>query len=341
MATFILKSIASGAVFGAALTAAGVYSPSIIIGQMYFTNFHMLKAFIAASASSAIAILFAQRNSNSNCKPRLARSINLFSTYDGNILGGLLLGFGMTLTGACPGTVLPQVATSVSSGPFVLLGGVLGGILWSGYGKQFLVQQTKDPLGKPKPQSPITIHQQLGISESSGLITYEVLCLSILGAATLFAPEGGKALVPPILGGLFIGFSQLTSLVLTANTLGVSTAYEQIGDFFWWLWSSFSALTHKQNITATPNVTSTALVLGTLLGSWTLSRTINIPETTEIKVPILRALIGGSLLTFGGRLAGGCTSGHGISGMSLLSTSSFISVAAMFIGGMGLAALLG
>jgi hypothetical protein len=67
--------------------------------------------------------------------------MNIFGTYDGNILGGLLLGFGMTLTGACPGTVLPQVVTSVSSGPLVLLGGVLGGILWSGFGKRLLVQK--------------------------------------------------------------------------------------------------------------------------------------------------------------------------------------------------------
>jgi hypothetical protein len=47
------KSLASGALFGAAITAAGVYSPAVITGQMNFTDFHMLKVFIAASASSA------------------------------------------------------------------------------------------------------------------------------------------------------------------------------------------------------------------------------------------------------------------------------------------------
>jgi uncharacterized membrane protein YedE/YeeE len=51
-------------------------------------------------------------------------------------------------------------------------------------------------------------------------------------------------------------------------------------------------------------------------------------------------VVGGVLLTIGSRIAGGCTSGHGISGMSLLSVSSFISVGAMFAGGMGLAAIL-
>jgi hypothetical protein len=53
MSIFILRSVVSGVIFGAALTAAGVYSPSVIVGQMHLTNFHMLKTFLAASASSA------------------------------------------------------------------------------------------------------------------------------------------------------------------------------------------------------------------------------------------------------------------------------------------------
>jgi hypothetical protein len=48
-----LRSIAAGATFGAAVTAAGVFSPAVIIGQLRLEDFHMLKAFIAASASSA------------------------------------------------------------------------------------------------------------------------------------------------------------------------------------------------------------------------------------------------------------------------------------------------
>jgi hypothetical protein len=53
MSTTALKSVASGAIFGAAVTAAGVYSPSVIIAQMKLEDFHMMKAFVAASASSA------------------------------------------------------------------------------------------------------------------------------------------------------------------------------------------------------------------------------------------------------------------------------------------------
>jgi uncharacterized protein len=43
---------------------------------------------------------------------------------------------------------------------------------------------------------------------------------------------------------------------------------------------------------------------------------------------------GGILMAFGARLAGGCTSGHGISGAAQLSVSSWISLICFFIGGM-------
>ena len=45
------------------------------------------------------------------------------------------------------------------------------------------------------------------------------------------------------------------------------------------------------------------------------------------------ALIGGILLGFGSRWAGGCTSGHGISGTMQLALSSWISAICFFVGG--------
>ena len=38
-------------------------------------------------------------------------------------------------------------------------------------------------------------------------------------------------------------------------------------------------------------------------------------------------------MLFGARMAGGCTSGHGISGFGLLYTNSIITVAFIFVGG--------
>lgn len=52
--------------------------------------------------------------------------------------------------------------------------------------------------------------------------------------------------------------------------------------------------------------------------------------------PWLYAL-GGFLMIAGARTAGGCASGHGLSGMARLSLASVITVAGMFIGGIGAA----
>ncbi|MBN2720935.1 MAG: YeeE/YedE family protein [Proteobacteria bacterium] len=52
------------------------------------------------------------------------------------------------------------------------------------------------------------------------------------------------------------------------------------------------------------------------------------------------AAIGGVILGFGSRWAGGCTSGHGISGTMQLAVSSWISAVCFFIGGVAAARLL-
>jgi uncharacterized membrane protein YedE/YeeE len=56
------------------------------------------------------------------------------------------------------------------------------------------------------------------------------------------------------------------------------------------------------------------------------------------RVPV--AFAAGFIMLFGARIAGGCTSGHGISGMAQLSVGSTLAVAAMFAGGILTATLM-
>jgi uncharacterized membrane protein YedE/YeeE len=55
---------------------------------------------------------------------------------------------------------------------------------------------------------------------------------------------------------------------------------------------------------------------------------------------VIVALLGGIFLGFGARWAGGCTSGHGISGTLQLAVSSWISAICFFIGGILMAQFL-
>ena len=52
------------------------------------------------------------------------------------------------------------------------------------------------------------------------------------------------------------------------------------------------------------------------------------------------AFVGGIIIIIGARMAGGCTSGHGLSGGMQLSTSGWIFMAAMFAGGVPTALML-
>ncbi|MEZ6015485.1 MAG: YeeE/YedE thiosulfate transporter family protein [Planctomycetota bacterium] len=49
------------------------------------------------------------------------------------------------------------------------------------------------------------------------------------------------------------------------------------------------------------------------------------------------AVLGGALVLFGARLAGGCTSGHGITGTMQFAVSSWVTLAAIFVGGIAAA----
>lgn len=48
----MFDSFLSGAAFGAALAATGMYHPAVIISQMKLENWHMVQTFLTASGAS-------------------------------------------------------------------------------------------------------------------------------------------------------------------------------------------------------------------------------------------------------------------------------------------------
>ncbi|TVY93505.1 hypothetical protein LAWI1_G000772 [Lachnellula willkommii] len=342
MSTLIAK-LAAGTVFGAALTASGVYSPWIIISQMRLEDFHMLQAFLTASAISAILMVTARKLGISQCPPPSPSTLGWFnghamSSIDGNILGGVLLGLGMTLTGACPGTVLVQVASGVRSGYLAMVGGVLGGAIYAQLAPYLSIPTVPTEERKQN----LTVFQHFNMKESQALLVYDGLCAVMVFLAASSTVSAANILVNPIVGGVLIGCGQAASLALTGNAVGVSTAYGQLIRLVQWMLKRSQSSTQNEVKEPMPALTSIAFAIGIVSGAAMVNRAYSaaIPGG-EISIPALRAIVGGVLMVFGARLAGGCTSGHGISGMSTLSISSFITVASIFAGGITLAAILG
>ncbi|MBN2070464.1 MAG: YeeE/YedE family protein [Candidatus Krumholzibacteriota bacterium] len=82
-----------------------------------------------------------------------------------------------------------------------------------------------------------------------------------------------------------------------------------------------------------------SLLSGDFQLRWVPSRWISVFGPAPVP-RVIMAVIGGIFLGFGARWAGGCTSGHGISGTLQLALSSWISAVCFFVGGIAAAFLL-
>jgi hypothetical protein len=117
--TAVLVGLAMGTGFGFALEKSRVFEPGMIVGQMQLRNFIMLKIFLTAVATGAVVLAALNGFGLAALYPKP-------TLYGADTLGGALLGAGIALAGACPGTVLAQVGVGYRDAIFTLLGGIAG-----------------------------------------------------------------------------------------------------------------------------------------------------------------------------------------------------------------------
>jgi uncharacterized protein len=116
---YIVTGLLMGFVFGWALEKSRVFEPGMIVGQMQLRNFIMLKVFLSAVATGLVVIALLYGFGYAKLYPK-----DLY--YTAVIVGGLMLGAGITLSGACPGTVLAQAGAGYRDAWFTILGGIAG-----------------------------------------------------------------------------------------------------------------------------------------------------------------------------------------------------------------------
>lgn len=120
----VLVGLAMGVVFGLALEKSRVFEPGVIVGQMQLRNFIMLKVFLTAVATGAVVLAVLNGFGFVKLQPKAA-------LYAADIVGGLILGVGIALAGACPGTTLAQVGAGYRDALFTLAGGLSGAVVFS------------------------------------------------------------------------------------------------------------------------------------------------------------------------------------------------------------------
>jgi hypothetical protein len=120
----IATGLLMGIVFGFALEKSRVFEPGMIVGQMQLRNFIMLKVFLTAVATGALVLAALNGYGFVKLGPKAA-------LYAADVVGGLLLGAGIALAGACPGTTLAQIGVGYRDAIFTLIGGLCGAVAFS------------------------------------------------------------------------------------------------------------------------------------------------------------------------------------------------------------------
>jgi uncharacterized membrane protein YedE/YeeE len=157
----------------------------------------------------------------------------------------------------------------------------------------------------------------------------------------------------PYIVGAGIGVLIWTSFLLSDRPLGCSTAYAKTAGMV------ESAISHKKTEKMlyyqkfTPKVDwQWMLIIGVVIGAFLsafLSGTFKVLVVPPLFAsvfgtdPIMRSLValfGGILMGIGARWAGGCTSGHGISGTLQLSVASWVAAICFFAGGILIAGFI-
>lgn len=128
----VVLGVAMGLVFGVALEKSRVFEPGVILGQMRLRNFIMLRVFLAAVAAGLVVLSVLHGLGYVKLAPKA-------TVYAADIAGGLILGAGIALAGACPGTVLAQLGAGYRDARATFAGGLAGAAAF------ILVQPTIDP----------------------------------------------------------------------------------------------------------------------------------------------------------------------------------------------------
>jgi uncharacterized membrane protein YedE/YeeE len=158
----------------------------------------------------------------------------------------------------------------------------------------------------------------------------------------------------PYVVGALIGVLAVVTLLVSRHKVGASSAYASLAGVLGRLVAPRHIFSLKYYRDNKPAIDWTTLFVagavgGAFLAAWTggelngrflqdmwLAR---FGEGTYL-LRALTAFAGGAVMAYGARLAGGCTSGHGISGTLQLAVGSWAAVICFFVGGIATAMAL-
>lgn len=123
--------------------------------------------------------------------------------------------------------------------------------------------------------------------------------------------------ISALLGGICIGFSAVLLMWFNGRIAGISGIFHGIFDYpardYWW---------------------RVLFILGLLVGAQVYHLLPDIAFTPRTNFPVTLLVVAGLLVGFGTKIAGGCTSGHGVCGIARFSLRSVVATSLFMVSGM-------
>lgn len=251
----------------------------------------------------------------------------------GIILGGLIFGVGMAILGYCPGTLAVSFGEGSLDALIGIIGGLFGGLIFT-----FLLPSISEILGPDLGK--ISLSSLVGSS-----VTFYLLAV-ILGAGfiwlafRLHKKEDIKDMKWLYAGIALAILNFVVFLSFTTNRpVGASTTYPYCAD----LLTGTTQNSYFEKIMKPGNweliFLSGAFLAGLVISIAKKEFRLTLIHDNWKKYRgdsnyqrIIWSFIGGFILIFGARMAGGCTSGHILSGGMQLAVSSLVFAVFVFIG---------
>ncbi|HMP80358.1 MAG TPA: YeeE/YedE thiosulfate transporter family protein [Pirellulaceae bacterium] len=137
--------------------------------------------------------------------------------------------------------------------------------------------------------------------------------------------------------GVLVGLTVPLLFILSGKAFGISTSLQQVGA----MCAPQCSASYLRNYDRRAGMWTLVFVIGIALGGyvgshWLSAQPVEFLPSSYLNLGgFVRLLVGGFLIGFGARYAGGCTSGHSITGISNFSWPSLVATIAFFVGGIG------
>jgi len=315
-----------GILFGAILQYASLNKYNVISGLALRENFAVAKAIALAIGVGAlllnIEIVFGL--ASFHIKPFVV---------GGLILGGLIFGSGMAILGYCPGTLAISAGEGSLDAVIGIVGGLFGGYIYT------LILPTIAPVLGPN-LGKISLNTLMGTNVMYFLSLFIISMIFILAAFFLHKKDKNKS-KKWIYSGIALAILNpiVFSTIVTNRPIGASTTFPYLADLI-------TGATNNEyfNKIQTPGNWEFIFLIGAFISGLTISlikkdfKLILIYENWEKykgnsqTKRALWAFVGGFILIIGARMAGGCTSGHILSGGMQLAFSSLFFAVFTFLG---------